>query len=379
MLAHARPAVHRRQRRQPAQPPARLRQSARLAGGPARSHLAGPMARRRRRSGRPGVETSAHAVAGRPPAGPQIRPCGSVLRHDPPPRRTGGPPDLPLAAAAAALPAACTTGEIVPKLDQERLLLVSPELGEVLTAIIQRVRRGEQAMPLVSAYDTLERLWSAPMPFVFQRRCGLEDRAIPRNYIYTCLNDALAASGLTGPNSEPLRYTPHDFRRIFVTDALRPRAHRRPHLRPPDRRHHSRIRRDLPRGGHQPPPALHRPPPIAATQQRVPRAHRARVAGLPGPLRAAEGHVGRLRPRLRHPVRPRVRLHPLPRPATRPRGDAPAGGDPRQPARPAPGGQGTGLARRGRGDRGQPRRRRAETRCHARPRSPAHHRPPRHA
>ncbi|WP_318219183.1 tyrosine-type recombinase/integrase [Streptomyces sp. SCL15-6] len=121
-----------------------------------------------------------------------------------------------------------TTGEIVPmlqvapsKLDQERLLLVSPELGEVLTAIIYRVRRGQQAMPLVSAYDSLERLWSAPMPFLFQRRCGPEDRAIPRNYIYTCLNDAIAASGLTGPGDEQLRYTPHDFRRIFVTDALR--------------------------------------------------------------------------------------------------------------------------------------------------------------
>ncbi|MFY4716950.1 tyrosine-type recombinase/integrase [Streptomyces sp. LaBMicrA B280] len=121
-----------------------------------------------------------------------------------------------------------TTGEIVPmlqvapsKLDQERLLLVSPELGEVLTAIIHRVRRGQQAMPLVSVYDSLERLWSAPMPFLFQRRCGPEDRAIPRNYIYTCLNDALAASGLTGPGNEQLRYMPHDFRRIFVTDALR--------------------------------------------------------------------------------------------------------------------------------------------------------------
>ncbi|MEU8589499.1 hypothetical protein AB0C59_21240 [Streptomyces sp. NPDC048664] len=47
-----------------------------------------------------------------------------------------------------------TTGEIVPmlqvapsKLDQERLLLVSPELGEVLTAIIHRVRRRQQATP----------------------------------------------------------------------------------------------------------------------------------------------------------------------------------------------------------------------------------------
>lgn len=121
-----------------------------------------------------------------------------------------------------------TTGEIVPmlqvapsKLDQERLLLVSPELGEVITAIIQRVRRGQPAMPTVCAYDTLERLWSAPMPFLFQRPVGPENRAIPRNYVYTCLDDALAASGLTGPGDQPLHYTPHDFRRIFVTDALR--------------------------------------------------------------------------------------------------------------------------------------------------------------
>ena len=56
-----------------------------------------------------------------------------------------------------------TTGEVVPmlqvapsKTDAERLLLVSPELAEVLTAIIFRVRAGTQALPLVSAYDVFE-------------------------------------------------------------------------------------------------------------------------------------------------------------------------------------------------------------------------------
>ncbi|UJW29872.1 hypothetical protein L3Q67_32250 [Saccharothrix sp. AJ9571] len=51
-----------------------------------------------------------------------------------------------------------TTGEVVPmlevapsKTDAERLLLVSPELGEVLTAIIFRVRAGNATLPLVSA------------------------------------------------------------------------------------------------------------------------------------------------------------------------------------------------------------------------------------
>jgi hypothetical protein len=67
-----------------------------------------------------------------------------------------------------------TTGEVVPmlqvapsKTDAERLLLVSPELGEVLTAIIFRVREGKAALPLVSAYDVFEQTWSPPMPFLF--------------------------------------------------------------------------------------------------------------------------------------------------------------------------------------------------------------------
>jgi hypothetical protein len=83
-----------------------------------------------------------------------------------------------------------TTGEIVPmlqvapsKTDAERLLLVSPELGEVLTAIIFRVRAGNAALPLVAAYDVFEQTWSPPMPFLFRRRFGTEDRPITRSYI----------------------------------------------------------------------------------------------------------------------------------------------------------------------------------------------------
>src|SRR5262249_12597956 len=49
------------------------------------------------------------------------------------------------------------TGEVVPmlqvapsKTDSERLLLVSPELGEVLAAVIERGRGRRQTLPLVS-------------------------------------------------------------------------------------------------------------------------------------------------------------------------------------------------------------------------------------
>ncbi len=120
-----------------------------------------------------------------------------------------------------------TTGEIVPmlqvapsKTDSERLLLVSPELAEVLTAIIFRVRAGNAALPLVSAYDVFEQTWSAPMPFLFQRRYGSEDRPINRSYIRECMVTTSQAAQVTTAG-QPLEWRPHDFRRIFVTDALR--------------------------------------------------------------------------------------------------------------------------------------------------------------
>src|SRR6202011_1111319 len=56
-----------------------------------------------------------------------------------------------------------TTGEVIPllqvtpsKTDRERLLVVSPELAEVLTAIIARVRGHSEQLPLVTRYDHAE-------------------------------------------------------------------------------------------------------------------------------------------------------------------------------------------------------------------------------
>lgn len=121
-----------------------------------------------------------------------------------------------------------TTGEVVPmlqiapsKTDRERLLLVSPELGEVLTAIIFRVRARQAALPLVSAYDVFEQVWSPPMPFLFQRRHGTERRTLTRSFVRTSLIRALKTASLTDVSSQPLTFTPHDFRRLFITDAIR--------------------------------------------------------------------------------------------------------------------------------------------------------------
>jgi integrase len=120
-----------------------------------------------------------------------------------------------------------SSGEVVPllqiapsKTDTERLLLVSPELADVLSAIVARLRAPNGAIPLVPSYDIRERVWNPPMPLLFQRAIGNEHRPFTPSAIRKLLIDALAASGLTDATGEPLIFSPHDFRRIFVTDAI---------------------------------------------------------------------------------------------------------------------------------------------------------------
>jgi len=58
------------------------------------------------------------------------------------------------------------------------------------------------------------------MPLLFQWHWRLEDRPMSPTVIRRLLNDTLADTGLTDANSAPLRVTPHDFRRLFITDAI---------------------------------------------------------------------------------------------------------------------------------------------------------------
>jgi integrase len=120
-----------------------------------------------------------------------------------------------------------TTGELVPllqiapsKTDTERLLVVSPDLADVLSAIISRIRGDSGTVPLVRAYDRHECVWLGPSPFLFQRRWAAENRRICSSTIRNLLNAALAGTGLTDAGGRPLHFTPHDFRRIFITDAI---------------------------------------------------------------------------------------------------------------------------------------------------------------
>ncbi|MER7576943.1 hypothetical protein [Streptomyces sp. NPDC126514] len=77
-----------------------------------------------------------------------------------------------------------STGELIPllqiaasKTDEERLLVVSPELADVLSTIVSRVRGASGAIPFIPFCDGLEKIWHPPTPLLFQclavASCGL--------------------------------------------------------------------------------------------------------------------------------------------------------------------------------------------------------------
>jgi integrase len=119
------------------------------------------------------------------------------------------------------------SGEVVPllqiapsKSDTERVLLVSPELAHVLARIVQRVRGDDACLPLVARYDAHERVIGPPLPHLFQRRHGTESRVFSAQFANVLISKAIERAGLAGADGVPLRFTVHDFRRIFASEAV---------------------------------------------------------------------------------------------------------------------------------------------------------------
>lgn len=119
------------------------------------------------------------------------------------------------------------TNELIPllqiapsKTDAERLLVISPELADVLSTIVARVRSGQPHVPMVVSYDKNERVYNAPMPLLFQWRRRLENRPVSETSLRGYLDHALTALGVKDAGGRPMRYTFHDFRRLFITDAI---------------------------------------------------------------------------------------------------------------------------------------------------------------
>jgi len=119
------------------------------------------------------------------------------------------------------------TGELIPllqitpsKTDAERLLVISPELADVLSSIVVRIRGSRPHVSSVVSYDKNERVYNPPLPLLFQWRRRLENRAVSERALRSYLDHALTTLGVKDAAGHPMRYTFHDFRRLFITDAI---------------------------------------------------------------------------------------------------------------------------------------------------------------
>jgi integrase len=119
------------------------------------------------------------------------------------------------------------TGETIPllhfapsKTDTERLMVASPELVHVLYRVLSRVTKTTGSAPLTQRWDPNEKVLSSPLPHLFVRRYGAgPPRVMSAATVAALLNDLAQRARIKVGGTE-VRFTPHDFRRVFATEAL---------------------------------------------------------------------------------------------------------------------------------------------------------------
>ncbi len=119
-----------------------------------------------------------------------------------------------------------STGEALPllhiapsKIDQERLLVASPEVVHVLAQVVNRLRAGRQTVPLSQRWDGHEKVLSSLAPHLFVKVSGPTCRGLSASTVGNHFRRLAARAGIT-IGGQPMHFTPLDMRRIFATDAL---------------------------------------------------------------------------------------------------------------------------------------------------------------
>lgn len=106
------------------------------------------------------------------------------------------------------------------KTDRERVIPMSAELFHVIAAIIRRHAQHGKAIPQVSRYDHHDKVWSPPMPFLFQHAAGTASAVFTPATIIRRLEACCTALAAGHPAFKTARFRPHDFRRIFATELV---------------------------------------------------------------------------------------------------------------------------------------------------------------
>ncbi|WP_435832984.1 site-specific integrase [Nocardia vinacea] len=205
------------------------------------------------------------------------------------------------------------TGELVPllqiapsKTDTERMLLVSPELADVLSAIVQRLRGPDGSIPLVVAYDIrgkdLESAHAGVVPARHRQRAprvhGMRDPQAADQ----CSRGVRAhrrqrrSADVSGPRlPEDIRHRRHHERPATT--------HRAGHLRAQNNRHHNGLQGRLPSRDDRGASSVHGSSPRHTSQRRIPDADRRGMGLVLRALREKESVGRHLRPSIRLTLR----------------------------------------------------------------------------
>ncbi|MCP2365806.1 site-specific recombinase XerD [Nonomuraea thailandensis] len=119
------------------------------------------------------------------------------------------------------------TGEVVAllvvspsKSDRERIIPMSAELFHVVAQIIRRHRAEYGTVPVCPRYDQHERTWCEPLPYLFQRVQSGTPRALSISAVRVIVLEAAKALIPAHPQFGEIRFSPHDFRRLFATELV---------------------------------------------------------------------------------------------------------------------------------------------------------------
>ncbi|WP_164842321.1 hypothetical protein [Actinoplanes solisilvae] len=84
----------------------------------------------------------------------------------------------------------------------------------------EAVKADDGKVPLQQRYDTHERTFGPPLPHLLQRITHHRLQVIPPDRIRELLADVARRANAVDVDGTPLRFTPHDFRRIFSTETV---------------------------------------------------------------------------------------------------------------------------------------------------------------
>lgn len=106
------------------------------------------------------------------------------------------------------------------KTDRERVIPMSAELFRVIASIVRRQTRTGRPIPVISRFDYHDKVRSAPMPFLFQRQSGPTPMVFSPATIQVMLGRICGQLAEVQREFRGLKFTPHDFRRIFATELV---------------------------------------------------------------------------------------------------------------------------------------------------------------